>query len=868
MKRLFPNIFFKLMQLVLLASCTACFLLLGKSFAQISGDSIEIAKNNQLAQTHLFQKQNDKAIEYAKKALNLAEATEYEGEQAKSFLFLGKAFRQKKNYYEALRNLLYCLRIYEKLYDDIALAEATTEVGLLFYEQKAYTKAIDYFSNAYSVYRRASQIDKANQVMEYLAKATLLQGDMENARKNFSILLEVKRQEEDTTQIIYVLNNLVSIETALEDFKDASQHLLELAKFYNQPAKISSLSAIYNNLGFISKRQGNLNQSIDYFNKSLSLYEKRQGKLSDSLYASLLENIGVAYANLKAYELAETFFNNALKIKQKTTNKAEIAKTFNYLAANYYISDNQLKALETVNQALTLANEVNAEEVLITSYRILEMIYKNENLAKAQEYTEQVERITLSMQEKQRFEEQRNIDNNNILDKWENDLKQQILLDEQNQIRFRRLSAETEKQARENERKENELKIQSQQIEILKREQKIREIALNNQRLESEKAQQMLELLREKNLAERQQRKLEYIALEMKAKNVQEEQQKEIIEGQKKQLQSAKRLRNYGIAIIALGAVVFLGIVVGMYITYRNNRELREKNSKIENQSKAISRQNQELELQRVAIQDKNRVLDLQNTKINESIRAAQTIQNAILPKDEVIASLFEDFFVLYKPKDIVSGDFYWVDKVENKMMIAAVDCTGHGVAGAFMSLIGNSLLDKIVEKLHIIEPATILNTFDHEIRATLNQEEGTEVGMDVAFCILEKYKKMEFYDVTFAGAGRPLYFFSKQTGELQEIKGDRKSVGVVQRKKTDFQYTQTSFQLFKGDSIYLFSDGFADQNNPEKEKIGTSRIKELLRKNANLPMQEQKQLLEIFLTDFQKTEDQRDDILVIGVRL
>jgi len=863
------------MRFVFLTICIACFLLLGKSLAQISGDSMEIAKTNQLAQTHLFQKQNDKAIEYAKKALNLAEATEYESEQAKSFLFLGKAFRQKKNYYEALRNLLYCLRIYEKLYDDTALAEATTEVGLLFYEQKAYTKAIDYFTNAYSVYKRSSQIDKANQVLEYLAKATLLQGDMDNARKNYSTLLEVKRQEEDTTQIIYVLNNLVSIETALENFKDASQHLLELVKFYNAPSNISSLSAIYNNLGFISKRQGNLPLSIEYFNKSLSLYEKRQAKLPDTLYASLLENVGVAYANLKAYELSETFFNNALKIKQKINNKAEIAKTYNYLAANYYISDNQLKALETVNQAISLANEVNAEEVLITSYRILEMIYKNENLVKAQEYTEQVERMTFSMREKQRFEEQRSIDNNNILDKWENDLKQQILLDEQNQIRFRRLSAEAEKQARENERKENELKIQAQQIEILRREQKIKEIAFNNQRLESEKAQQMLELLREKNLAEqqkslaeRQQRRLDYIALEMKAKSVQEEQQKEIIEGQKKQLQAAKRLRNYGIAIIVLGAVVFLGVVVGMYITYRNNRELREKNSKIENQSRAISRQNQELELQRIAIQDKNRVLDLQNTKINESIRAAQTIQNAILPNDEVIASLFDDFFVLYKPKDIVSGDFYWVDKVENKVMIAAVDCTGHGVAGAFMSLIGNSLLDKIVEKLHIIEPATILNTFDHEIRATLNQEEGTEVGMDIAFCILEKYKKMEFYDVTFAGAGRPLYFYSKQTEELQEIKGDRKSVGMIRKRKTDFEYTQTSIQLFKGDSIYLFSDGFADQNNPEKEKIGTSRFKELLRKNANLPMQEQKQLLEIFLADFQKSEDQRDDILVIGLQL
>jgi serine phosphatase RsbU (regulator of sigma subunit) len=816
-------------------------------------DSTKIAQNNRDIQAFLFRNQYDKAITSAEANLKVVEATNYEREKSKTFLYLGKAFRQKKNHFESLKNLLKALRICENLYDNEAMAEVITEIGRLFQQQKAYVKASEYFNNAYNLYKKTNQIEKANQVLANLAQIDFLLGDRQNAYKNFVTLLEVRRQEMDTLQTILVLNKMTDIEVAQGDFQSATQHYLELAKFYNKPASIATLSAIYNNLGFAFKRQNNVQQSMEYFNKSLGLFQKNIQTLPDSSYAMLLENIGVAYANLSAYENAEEFFKNALRIKQQVGNKAEIAKTYNYISANDYISGNEAKALENVNQAINVANAVGAEEVLVTSYKILALIYKNDNATKSQEYSEQAKRIGANLEDKQEFEMQKTLNNNSYLEKLENDLKQQILIDEQNSARFRRLTEESALQLLENAKREDELKIRIQQIELLRKEQKIREIALNNEQLESDKTVQMLTSLREKTNYEQQRLRLE---LQVQSQKAQEEQQKLVIDQQTRKIEDANRLQERGIIIIILGSLFFIAVAISFYFSYRNNRELRKKNLKIAEQSNDIAQ--------------KNMVLDLQNTKISESIRAAQTIQHAILPKDELFAHLFTDFFVFFRPKDLVSGDFYWIDRINDKIIIASVDCTGHGVPGAFMSMIGNSLLDKITEKLHILSPEIILDMLDQEINTILSQSSklGNEVGMDIAICVIHKQAESQSYKVSFAGAGQSMYYAIPTYANLVEIKGDTKSIGVAARKKVDFNYTQKEVFLDKGSSIYLFSDGFPDQNNAEKQKIGTRRLKELLAQNINLPMQKQKEYLSQFLTNFQKEEPQRDDITVLGVRL
>ncbi|MGB0521757.1 MAG: SpoIIE family protein phosphatase [Flammeovirgaceae bacterium] len=264
-------------------------------------------------------------------------------------------------------------------------------------------------------------------------------------------------------------------------------------------------------------------------------------------------------------------------------------------------------------------------------------------------------------------------------------------------------------------------------------------------------------------------------------------------------------------------------------------------------------------------------VIREKNRNITNSIRYAQTIQEAILPSDNAIGRNFGEHFIFYKPKDIVSGDFYWFSKVEAKngeperLYIAAVDCTGHGVPGAFMSMIGNTLLDETINQLQIYDTAQILENLNVAVKEALNQENKTnDDGMDVCLCCIEKQNG----DVrlSFTGAKRPLYYYERSTGKIDILKGDAKTIGGLQRKKRTFN--RQELILKAGDVIYLTSDGLVDQSNPMREKFGTKRFLKLLESNAELSMIEQERIIKETLIRFQASADQRDDMLVVGVKL
>ncbi len=194
--------------------------------------------------------------------------------------------------------------------------------------------------------------------------------------------------------------------------------------------------------------------------------------------------------------------------------------------------------------------------------------------------------------------------------------------------------------------------------------------------------------------------------------------------------------------------------------------------------------------------------------------------------------------------------------------MAAAVDCTGHGVSGAFLSMIGHTLLNKLVVEDQIVDPAYILQELHNGVRSALQQETGdTRDGMDVCLCRIHADRQ----HVTFAGAKRPLYYVSQQ--ELQEIKGDRKSIGG-QQKEAERIFTNHSITVQPGDMLYLCSDGLADQANPDGKKFGSKQVKALLREVASLPVQEQERLIRDSLQAHQQDEPQRDDITLLGVRV
>ncbi|MGB0525419.1 MAG: GAF domain-containing SpoIIE family protein phosphatase, partial [Flammeovirgaceae bacterium] len=260
-------------------------------------------------------------------------------------------------------------------------------------------------------------------------------------------------------------------------------------------------------------------------------------------------------------------------------------------------------------------------------------------------------------------------------------------------------------------------------------------------------------------------------------------------------------------------------------------------------------------------------IINDKNQDITDSLRYAQTIQQAILPSTEVLTSIFANHFLLFKPKDIVSGDFYWMAEKEGHIYLAVVDCTGHGVPGAFMSMIGTELLNELSNVSQTHNPALVLSNLDRLIYKSLNQEETKNTdGMDVCLCVISKQAD-EVFHVKYAGAKRPLFY--TQQGEFFELKGDRKHIGgIFQKMGKAKQFSMNEITLKKGDRLYLTTDGFVDQASPLRKKIGTKRLKKIIKQKQDLAMLDQGLFLENYLKEHQQDAIQRDDITILGVEL
>jgi serine phosphatase RsbU (regulator of sigma subunit) len=260
-------------------------------------------------------------------------------------------------------------------------------------------------------------------------------------------------------------------------------------------------------------------------------------------------------------------------------------------------------------------------------------------------------------------------------------------------------------------------------------------------------------------------------------------------------------------------------------------------------------------------LEEKNAEITEKNQDILDSIRYASGIQESILPGRELMESALGKYFVVYLPKDIVSGDFYWVNRIDDRIFFAAADCTGHGVPGAFMSLLGVQTLNQAIIENHIESPARILdfaNAKTKELLAHRGLYNTTRDGMDIALCSLDRKKMM----LNYSGANNPLWIV--RNGELMEIKANKQSIGAASAPFTDHVV-----ELLKNDIIYIFTDGFQDQfGGKEYRKIKSKGFRELLLSINSKPFHEHAELIRSYLVNWKGEEEQTDDILVIGVCL
>lgn len=313
-----------------------------------------------------------------------------------------------------------------------------------------------------------------------------------------------------------------------------------------------------------------------------------------------------------------------------------------------------------------------------------------------------------------------------------------------------------------------------------------------------------------------------------------------------------------------LSLCIFLGIILLFSIIMIRTRGLRIAKKRLEEE---VMNRTKELHEKNTILGEKSEIIEQKNKDITDSINYARRIQSAILADEQSFQAIFSNSFVLFHPKDIVSGDFYWISKKKDNILFTAGDCTGHGVPGAFMSLIGISRFNEVVNEKNIIEPKEILHEVRNGIITALKQRDEfaeQKDGMDAAFCCYNQKTRI----LKFAGANNPLWLIrAANKVEIEVLRATKQPIGIYGL--DDSPFIQYETQLETGDTFYVFSDGYADQfGGPDGKKFMSSRFKNLLLSIQHLSMEEQKQKLFDAFHEWKGQAEQLDDILVIGIRI
>lgn len=606
----------------------------------------------------------------------------------------------------------------------------------------------------------------------------------------------------------------------------------EALAYYEQLDALAEQADVLNQIGRIYDVQGAYTKALEKYLASQRISEKLR---DTNRLAVIRGNIGIIYSQLGDEDKALALFAQSLRNHQASGNELEQATTYINMGVSHQKIGNMSAAESNYGKALDIFAAHNDRKGQAFAYG---------NLGDVLMLQSDVEEALRYYQKSRQFFEQLN--------------NQEGLAMSDTQIGIAHLLLDQFKEA------EKYLTVGLRQAERIGS----KDIQKNAQYYLSQCFEfqgdykkalrhfQYFEQLKEELLGLEKSRAVAEVQAQYQLQKREEEYQQKEVE-QRQEHQNELEQRNMVIMGTALMTIVVLIFSILQFFSIREKKRI---NQTLEVQRDQITRQ-------RDVLEEKSDELQHRNVQISKSIEAAKTIQNAILPPTEKMQGYFKDHFKLYRPKDVVSGDMFWVGKVEKRCYLAMVDCTGHGVPGAFMSLVGNTLLDKIVLLQRVKDPGQVLERLHEEVYQSLHQREsGENSGMDVALvCISPKEEAEDGYWVDFAGAKRPLWYVSG--GKWNELQGDRRGIGGQRPVKTAF--TTQRFSLQEGDIMYLFSDGYTDQHDDRRRKFGTQKFRKLLQELAGkFPMERQGIALEAALDVHKGKQEQRDDILVLGVRV
>ena len=638
------------------------------------------------------------------------------------------------------------------------------------------------------------------------------------------------------------LNTLASCYYIKDNFNKAIYYYQQSLKKYTAIHDIKGQSTIYNNLGNISKERGDFVSAIDYYTLSLKIDEKLK---NESDIASCLNNIGILYANQDQFDIAIRYYKRSIVIRKRIKDHEGMASPLNNMGNVYEYKKEFFKAIEYYQESLEIEKNSNNTVGIATSlfniagaYKQLSDITKNKN--RSTEYYTKSKELSYKVLE------------------MSNDLGQNTII----AFTLTNLASIYQAEGLTNEA----IEAGNRALNIAKVTGAVRSIRDAAELLyhsykknnDEQNSLKMFELfVQMKDSIHSSENQDEIIRQEYKYKYDKQVEADSLIQAKEKEitLVQLKQEKTKKIALIS-GLILMLIFLVFMYNRYKVTLKQKE----------IISKKEQETNRQKGLLETKNK-------EITDSINYAKRIQAAILPAPKIVKEYLKDSFVLYIPRDIVAGDFYWMEQIENGLIFAAADCTGHGVPGAMVSVLCNNALNRSVREYKLQDPGEILNkTREIIIHEFDKSEDNVNDGMDVSLCTLlfndTDTEHLHPYQLKWAGANNPLWII--RDNELIEFKPDKQPIGKYYENKP---FTSHTIDIQKGDCIYTFTDGYKDQfgglnNGDSGKKLKANRMKELLIHLSNLPMEQQKQKLEDFFYEWKGDLEQVDDVCIIGVRI
>lgn len=648
-----------------------------------------------------------------------------------------------------------------------------------------------------------SNFEKA---IEYAEQAMFLSKEIKYQRGEILTLLQISRANSRTGKPQSALSNIEQAIGMLKEFNDSSM-----------------LAQAYSNLGIVYYNLSEYNKALENHLVSMKIHEL-MGDLP--MLSGDMNNAGNVFTALNELSKAKEYYLKSLELAQKTGNKIIVPKLFNNIGILSAQMGQVDTALALFRDALEAAKEMQHIEIISRSYTNLGNVYlEKKQYDLALENFQQA--LQLSLQVGDKIGEAGNTLNLATVYTAQENYRKALELYHKAEITANEIGekgilmqiytglADAYSRIKNPDKTIKYFRLLSDLKDTLFREQTSKQIAEMQTKYESSKKEKEIEI---------QKLELEKSAGELKGRNI-------------------------TIAVIAIVAVILLGF---MGMIYKGNRQLQRANGIVSERSQVINSQREQLSRTYEELSRKSQA-------ITDNIISAQRFQSAILPNDEVIKAVFPDSFIFYQPRDMVSGDLYWFSHSGDVSVIAALDCTGHGVQGALMAMMTNSLLNQIVHDKKVIDPARVLELLDKKIKSSLDHDDANE-GVDIALCAFHT-GSMELY---FAGANRPLLLVRE--GELKEYK-QKNTVGVVYKHKR--HYTFDKIQLKKGDTLYLFTDGITDQFGGEQgKKYMLHRFKSFVMSIQQYSLAEQNRILERNYLDWKGQREQIDDICVIGVRV